>query len=105
MFERAPLAAVYLLAPVPGGAREAARRVALSPSAAAMAVLPQARLAPLFARAAGAELLDGVVRLAGAVPVYTLEVARDFGRLTEVVERVTGWHEALHAAAPAGHGT
>ncbi|HEX6533358.1 MAG TPA: hypothetical protein VF041_02105 [Gemmatimonadaceae bacterium] len=97
-----PLAAVYLLAPVSGGARDAARRVALSPSAAAMAVLPQARLAPLFARAAGAELLEGVVRLAGAVPVYTLEVARDFARLDDVVARVMGWHAGVRAAARSG---
>lgn len=89
-----PLSAIYLLAPVRAGAPSAARRTPLPPTAAAMALLPEARLAPLLGKGEGASLLEGAVRLAGAVPVYTLEVVRDFDRLAEVVDQLREWHQA-----------
>ena len=87
------LAALYLLQPVRAElAVESAERVPLAGVAAAMALLPQARLAPLLGRSEASVLLDRAVRLAAVVPTYTLRVARDFARLDEVVSRLLAWH-------------
>jgi hypothetical protein len=88
-----PLGALYLLHPVRSSlAVESAERIPLAGVAAAMALLPQARLAPLLGKSEATVLLDRAVRLAAAVPVYTLRVARDFTRLDEVVARLLAWH-------------
>jgi len=103
-----PLAALYLLQPMRAElAVESAERVSLAGVAAAMALLPQARLAPLLGKSEASVLLDRAVRLAAAVPTYTLRVARDFARLDEVVSRLLAWHggaprAALPTAATAG---
>ncbi len=93
-----PLAAVYLLAPVraaPG--RAAARRAELATLPAALALLGQSRLGLLLGRTESVAMLDRAARLAETVPVYTLEVVRDFDRLGEVVERLTEWHPPVPA--------
>ncbi|HET7620741.1 MAG TPA: hypothetical protein VFK39_02450 [Gemmatimonadaceae bacterium] len=88
-----PLAALYLLQPMRTElAVESAERIPLAGVAAAMALLPQTRLAPLLGKSEAAVLLDRAVRLAAVVPVYTLRVARDFARLDEVVSRLLSWH-------------
>ena len=88
-----PLAALYLLQPVRAGlGTESAERVPLAGVAAAMALLPQARLAPLLGKSEASVLLDRAVRLAAVVPTYTLRVARDFTLLDEVVSRLLAWH-------------
>lgn len=88
-----PLAALYLLQPVRAElAVESAERVSLDGVAAAMALLPQARLAPLLGKSEASVLLDRAVRLAAVVPTYTLRVARDFARLDDVVSRLLAWH-------------
>ena len=90
-----PALALYLLAPVAAGdAGPAARRTRLAPLPAAMALLAHARLAPLMGKQESVVLLDRAVALAAAVPVYTLEVVRDFARLDEAVERIRAWHPA-----------
>lgn len=88
-----PLAALYLLQPMRAElAVESVERVPLAGVAAAMALLPQARLAPLLGKFEASVLLDRSVRLAAVVPTYTLRVARDFARLDEVVSRLLAWH-------------
>jgi hypothetical protein len=88
-----PLAALYLLQPIRAElAVESAERIPLAGVAAAMALLPQTRLAPLLGKSEAAVLLDRAVRLAAVVPTYTLRVARDFARLDEVVSRLLSWH-------------
>jgi hypothetical protein len=88
-----PLAALYLLQPLRAElAAESAERIPLAGVAAAMALLPQARLAPLLGKSEASVLLDRAVRLAAVVPTYTLRVARDFARLDEVVSRLLAWH-------------
>jgi hypothetical protein len=88
-----PLAALYLLQPMRVElAAESAERVPLAGVAAAMALLPQARLAPLLGKSEASVLLDRAVRVAAVVPTYTLRVARDFARLDEVVSRLLSWH-------------
>jgi len=98
--ERVPVGAIYLLTPVaPDGQRAAAVRTALSPVHAAMALVSQARLAPLLGKGEGGALLDRAVRLARAAPVYTLEIVRDLERLSEAAEIVRSWH--LHGTSGA----
>ncbi|HEY9448702.1 MAG TPA: hypothetical protein VIQ60_03080, partial [Gemmatimonadaceae bacterium] len=77
-------------------------RAPLSGVAAAMALLPQARLAPLLGKSEASVLLDRAVRLAVAVPVYTLRVARDFARLDDVVQQLLTWHGGAPMRIPAG---
>jgi hypothetical protein len=87
--------AVYLLAPV--AATEgipAVRRTRLAPMPAALALIGHARLAPLLGKREAVALLDRAASLAAALPVYTLEVVRDYARLDEVVDRIRAWHPA-----------
>jgi hypothetical protein len=94
-----PLAALYLLQPIRTSlAVESAERIPLAGVAAAMALLPQVRLAPLLGKSEASVLLDRSVRLAAGVPVYTLRVARDFARLDEVVSRLLAWHGGAPAS-------
>jgi hypothetical protein len=91
---RVPLDAVYVLTPVGAAAEEAAARTILDPLTATMALLPHNRLAPLLGGAEGAVLLDRVASLVRHTAVYTLSVARDFGRLEEAAHTISSWHTA-----------
>jgi hypothetical protein len=102
---RAPLphAAVYLLQPVRSQvAAASAERAPLAGVAAAIALLPQARLAPLLGKSEASVLLDRAIRLTTKVPVYTLRIARDFELLDDAVARLLAWHDgAPFASIPA----
>jgi hypothetical protein len=101
-----PLAALYLLQPMRAELMaESAERVPLAGVAAAMALLPQARLAPLLGKSEASVLLDRAVRVAAVVPTYTLRVARDFGQLAEVVSRVLSWHGGAPRAGTSAYAT
>lgn len=89
-----PLAAVYLLHPVhPDASRPAARRARLAGPAAALGLTAHARLGALL-RASAGEVLQRAAAVAGSVPVYGLEVARDLGQLDAAVDALLGWHGA-----------
>lgn len=99
-----PLSALYLLHPVRADAAvESAARTPLAGVTAAMALLPQARLALLLGRSEAAVLLDRAVRLSAVVPVYTLRIARDFDLLDEVVARLLAWHDGAPLASTAAN--
>jgi hypothetical protein len=54
---------------------------------------------------AAAETMNLFVRasdIVRTVPLYRLHVARDFGRLTEVVDQIRQWHSAPTSAETAG---
>jgi len=88
-----PVAALYRLQPVHAdSAGQAAARTRLTGVAAAMAVLAQVRLARLLGGIEAPALLDRASCLAERVPVFTLNVARDFQRLPDVVAQVLDWH-------------
>jgi hypothetical protein len=88
-----PIAALYILTPVRADTGiPAAARDAVTSVAAALQVLPHARLAPLLGRSEAGALLDGVARLTRVVPVHVLRVVRDFERIAEVVEQLLAWH-------------
>lgn len=102
MLGMAPLSAVYLLQPVLSVAQlgEAATRRRLSSTQAAMALLTHAKIGPLLGKSEARTLFDRAVALASDVPVYSLEIVRDFDRIDDAVDTITGWHGAhdrIHA--------
>lgn len=99
MFESVPLAALYLLAPVkPAPDRPAARRVHLPDIPAALSLITHAKLGPMLGKSEAPVALDRAVAIARKVPVYRLEVVRDFDRLPEVIGQVMDWHGANQQA-------
>jgi hypothetical protein len=88
-----PLGALYLLQPVkeePG--RPAVVRRQLPVMEAALALVGHGKLTPLLGKREAAVSLQRASAIAKQVPVYTLSIVRDFGRLPEVVEQVLAWH-------------
>jgi hypothetical protein len=98
-----PLSAIYVLAPVASESRaEACRRTRLAPLSAALALVRHAKLGALLGRSAAELLLERAALLSGDVPVYTLEVVRDFARLPEVTSQLASWHAGVDASDRAG---
>jgi hypothetical protein len=90
---RAPLAALYILNPVPPEEASAAvERTLLPATPATFAVLPHARMGGLFRTAEAATNFDRVAAIVGATPVYTLSVVRDLARVGEVAAQIVAWH-------------
>ena len=97
---RAPLAALYLLAPVAADeATDVVARELMPPTRATLAVLPHARMGGLFRAAEAATNFDRVAAVVHSTPVYMLRVVRDLGRVGEVAERIVGWHQREPARA------
>jgi hypothetical protein len=85
-----PLAAVYLLAPVRAGA---VRRQRLGGVEASLALLGQTKVGALIGAERRSLLLAQLAKLTESVPVYRLEIPRDFGRLSELTSALWRWHE------------
>ena len=96
----APLDAVYLLAPVPPAAATGIRRIRLSGVEGALALLGQAKVGNLLGVERRADLLQATSELADRIPVYRLEVPRDFERLPDLTATLWEWH-APDAPRPA----
>lgn len=95
-----PSVALYLLAPRPAEpAAPAVLRTQLSTVEAVLVLLGHTKLGALLGPTERLRLFQKVADLAEAVPVYRLEVQRDFSRLDEVVRTVAGWHDRSAAAA------
>ena len=94
-FRAQPCAALYLLAPVRGGADAAARRTPVEPVAATAFLIGQNKLGRLLASAETARLFALYGKLARDVPVYRLEVSRGYDQLPEVVRQLKAWHEPV----------
>lgn len=101
MLGMAPLAGIYLLQPV-SAARvgDAASRRRLSSTQAAMALLSHAKIGPLLGKSEARILFDRAVALASDVPVYALEIVRDFDRMSDAVDSIMEWH-AVNDPVPA----
>jgi hypothetical protein len=95
----APLAAVYLLDPCAGDAEGDVRRVRLSPTDAALAMVVHAKLGPLLHGAPAAEHLARAAAVAGRTPAYRLRVPRGWDRLERVAARILDWHRPPRRAA------
>jgi hypothetical protein len=87
-----PLAALYLLSPVPATEAEAVRRVPLSPVQAAIAMVQHTKIQHLSRGAQAAEHFERSSSLAASVATYRLEIVRDMGRLDDVVRQLLAWH-------------
>jgi len=94
------LQAIYLLSPIPK-ARVAARRQRMSQVPSALALVRHAKLGPLFGGPQSVVWLRWAAALARTVPVYQLDIVRDFERLPEVVGIIGEWHgEQAEAGLP-----
>jgi len=97
---RAPLAAIYELSAVPSAENTpAARRVRLSGGVAVTTLLRHHKTGVVLGQAESRNLFDRASDIARRVPIYRLEVARDFERLPEVISQVFSWHAASEAEA------
>jgi hypothetical protein len=104
--ESLPLAAIYVLQPTVEPTSRAARRSRLAPLRAALALAAEAKLAVLFdgSAEAGAVLMQAAA-VAQSVPVFALDIARDWTRLGDVVGTMLQWHPLREpVAAPATEG-
>jgi len=86
------LQAIYLLSPVSQQQGPPARRERLSEVVSAVALVRHAKLGPLFGGPESMVWLRWAAALARAVPIYHLNVVRDFARLPEVVGQLFEWH-------------
>jgi hypothetical protein len=90
---RLPLGAVYELTPVaanPTG--DAARRTQVKGTAAVSLLLRHHRAGTAIGGAESVNLFLRATEVVRTVPIYTLEVVRDFDRLGEVVAKIREWH-------------
>lgn len=97
-----PLAAVYLLAPVRSDPTASVRRSPVTGAEAAVALLGQAKVGALLGAQRRADLLQRMADLAERVPVYRLEIPRDFDRIGELTTCLIGWHAGSVAPESAG---
>ncbi len=96
MHAPSPLEAVYLLAPMKADPDlPAARRTQTSSIEATLALVGQAKVGGLLTGSEAPQQLERASQLAECVPVYRLELMRDFDRLGEVVATIRSWHADL----------
>jgi hypothetical protein len=95
--------AIYVLSPFSEGSedRPAVERVRMNPVASVLSLVPHTTLGSLLGHGPEAPV---VLRLAAdvarRVPVYSLQIARDLGRLSEVVEQIFAWHGGVPSETP-----
>ncbi len=101
--QSAPLVAVYLLAPVrPDGSQEAVRERVPS-VLATVALLGQAKIGTLLGVQNRARLLQQLSALVEQVPVFRLQVPRDFERLPDLTSKLWGWHASERTVRQSEH--
>jgi hypothetical protein len=94
--DKTPLSAIYLLESVVRGVgAPAASRSRLPVSQAAISIVTHVKIGSLLGKAEATVVFDRAVTLAHLVPVYTLEVVRDFTRIDDAVDMIMGWHDGL----------
>jgi hypothetical protein len=91
-----PLRAIYVLTRGSAAQASAAERERIGVTAAALALVRHAKLAPLLGGDELPVVLDRTAELARRVPIYSLRLARDITRLGEGVEQILEWHEEAH---------
>jgi hypothetical protein len=90
---RLPLGAVYELAPVPSGPGvPAAERIRVTGPAAVSTLLRHHRAGTAIGSAESMNLFVRASDIVRSVPVYRLQIARDFNRLPDVVAQLRAWH-------------
>jgi len=105
---RVPLAAIYELTAVPGSVEKpAAARIRLTGGTAVTTLIRHHKTGIILGQAESRNLFDRAAEIARFVPVYRLEVARDFERLPEVISQIFSWHSpsGVQASSPAATAT
>lgn len=103
---RLPLGVVYELTPVPAGEGvPPVERIRVKGTAAVGTLLRHHRAGTAIGGSESMNLFVRASDIVRAVPVYRLQVARDFGRLPEVVEQIQRWHSTIDQADAAKSGT
>ena len=98
-----PLSAIYLLQPVVRGIKaDSARRTRLPVTQAAIALLGHAKIASLLGKTEATVVFERAATLARAVPVYRLEVVRDFDEIEVVLNTIMSWHDSTEMPALVG---
>jgi hypothetical protein len=95
-----PFVAAYVLSPVtelPGGAAVARER--LDGVRATIELVKHAKLGPLLTGGESTVMLGCAADVARIVPVYSLQIVRDLGRIDEVAAQVLAWHPATPDAS------
>jgi hypothetical protein len=88
-----PLAALYLL--VPRRASEVAemvRREAVMPHVATFGLMQHSKLGALLGGSEARHIFDRCARVAGTVPVFTLEIGRSLDAIGDVASMIVRWH-------------
>lgn len=93
MNDRISLGAIYVLSPaVAAHTDSAVRRSRMGSAASTIALVAHTKAGMLYGSSESVVVLQRAAALVRTVPVYTLEVARDFERLPEVVHQLLQWH-------------
>jgi len=96
---RLPLSAVYELAPVPSGPDVLpVERIRVRGTAAVGTLLRHHRAGTAIGGTESMNLFVRASDIVRSVPVYRLQIARDFSRLPQVIEQLRAWHSAGGAA-------
>lgn len=99
---RLPLCAVYELAPVPAGPHvPPVERIRVRGTAAVGTLLRHHRAGTAIGGSESMNLFVRASDIVRTIPVYRLQVARDFSRLPEVVDQIRAWHSAAGTAGAA----
>ncbi len=90
---RLPLSAIYLITPVRADVGlPSVQRTRLDSVVGALQLVAHGRLGPLLSGSEAAAAFDRAARVADAVPLYALAVARAFDQLPDVVSQLLSWH-------------
>lgn len=92
--------AAYLLAPFVDDPARHVQRVQLRAVAAPLALLGQAKIGALLGTAWRSRMLARLTAVAATVPVYQLDVPRDYARLDELTDTIWKWHAPTRMSAP-----
>jgi hypothetical protein len=88
-----PFAAVYLVNPVAAAPEgPAVARARMSAFEGAAMIMGQSKIRLLFDPPEQFRVFERATQVAAQVPVYRLDVLRDFSRVNEVGETICGWH-------------
>src|SRR5579862_422321 len=88
-----PLAAIYLLAPLPPDGPQEARREELPAVLATVALLGQTKIGSMLGVKGRARVLHQLGDVTAHAPVFRLQIPRDFGRLEELTGTIWSWHQ------------
>ncbi|HMI58943.1 MAG TPA: hypothetical protein VK511_12895 [Gemmatimonadaceae bacterium] len=94
-YDRTPLAAIYLLAPIiveEGAAAPTVTRARMHSVASALALVRHSMMGSMLSGIEAQHVIDRATTVAEAVPVYQLAVTAGMERIGETVDQLLAWH-------------